>query len=167
MASREELGICCPGVVLALSFAEHLEAKGDVLGLLFGAVTRSSHSAVSDIGTTRVQRTAIDVQVMVPHVFTDPKGTVDTPAVEAAIKAHPEHQLLGWFAFRANSPLRPSLRELHIHEQMETLPAIQETFQGLRPTLALMTTSASQKASTLSPAPAAILSHPTASPILA
>ena len=92
MASREELGICCPGVVLALSFAEHLEAKGDVLGLLFGAVTRSSHSAVSDIGTTRVQRTAIDVQVMVPHVFTDPKGTVDTPAVEAAIKAHPEHQ---------------------------------------------------------------------------
>ena len=76
-------------MVLALSFAEHLEAKGDVLGLLFGAVTRSSHSAVSDIGTTRVQRTAIDVQVMVPHVFTDPKGTVDTPAVEAAIKAHP------------------------------------------------------------------------------
>ncbi|KAJ1490768.1 hypothetical protein T484DRAFT_3298755 [Baffinella frigidus] len=144
----EEVSISCSGVVLALSFAEHLEAKGDVQGLLFGAVTKSSRSDVSDSGTTTVQRTAINVQTFEPFTFLDGAGTVDNAAVEAAAAAHPTQQLLGWFAFRANSPLRPSLRELHVHEQMETLPALQGRLGGLHPTLAIMTTSSCQNAST-------------------
>ena len=98
--AKEEISISCSGVVLALSFAEHLEAKGDVHGLLFGAVTKSSRSDVSDSGTTIIKKQAIDVQVFEPYAFLDGAGTVNSVAVEAAAVAHPTQQLLGWFAFR-------------------------------------------------------------------
>ena len=50
-------------------------------------------------------------QEFAQHSFFDGKGSVDVLRVEEAARVNPQ-QLLGWFSFRANSPLRPSLREV-------------------------------------------------------
>ena len=139
-----------PGVSLALAFAEQLAAHGDVHGLLFGHDADQTRTIITDTGSQQHKCTVVDVQVFSQAAFFDGNGTVDEAAVAACAASHPQ-QLLGWFSFRANAPLLPSMRELAVHAQIERLEAFRRVGESAeaRPALfAMLTTSSSVNAST-------------------
>ena len=65
---------------------------------------------ITDTGSRDVVHKAIDVQAFVQHTFFESSGNVSEALVAACVEKHPQ-TLLGWFSYRANSPLRPSIRE--------------------------------------------------------
>ena len=135
-----------------MAFAEQLASHGDTHGLLFGVVADENRTVITDNGSTEVLHTVVDIQVFVQQAFFDGNGCVDEELVTACIKRHQNHQLLGWFAFRANSPLRPSLRELAVHAGVEKLEALRRRTSGKQtvfaPLFAMLTTSCTKNAST-------------------
>mmetsp|Transcript_57788 Transcript_57788/g.118269 ORF Transcript_57788/g.118269 Transcript_57788/m.118269 type:complete len:267 (-) Transcript_57788:77-877(-) len=115
-----------PGVGLALSFAECLVAGGDSYGLLFGAIEEKVVSTVTDSGTKEVTKVNIDVQVYRQLRFFGAYGKVEEEVFAEAVESHPQ-QLIGWFVFRANTPMRVSVKEHSVHAQLEVLAASLET----------------------------------------
>jgi hypothetical protein len=51
--------------------------------------------------------------------FYDSNGTLNKSALERLLQRKPAGMsLLGWYRFRSGTPLRPSMRELFVHQQL-------------------------------------------------
>eukprot|EP00961_Rhodomonas_salina_P039863 535962-Rhodomonas_salina.1 len=122
MEKDKTLRLTTPGVSLALCFSEQLVSGGDVYGLLFGAVTHDVTTAVTDSGSKEVTKICIDVQIYCPLKFFGLYGEIHEDVFQKAVQQHPQ-KLLGWFAFRANTPLRVSVKEHSVHGQLEKVAA--------------------------------------------
>jgi hypothetical protein len=108
--------------------------------------SKETRTVITDTGSKEVTHTGIDVQIFAQHAFYNGFGEVDATRIASCVEKYPQ-RLLGWFSFRANAPLRPSLRELAVHTQLENLAE----FGAGRPVLfGMLTSSCSKNASTVS-----------------
>jgi len=106
---------------------------------------------VTDSGSKDVTTTCIDVQVYRPLRFFGAYGEIEQDAFGKALQQHSQ-RLIGWFAFRANTPLRVSVKEHAVHAQLEKLASSQ--LQSAEPAVpllfAMLTSSATTNNSTQS-----------------
>mmetsp|Transcript_7567 Transcript_7567/g.18918 ORF Transcript_7567/g.18918 Transcript_7567/m.18918 type:complete len:258 (-) Transcript_7567:876-1649(-) len=146
--------VTSPGVCMAMCLSEQLARRRDGHGLLFGAVTKDVVEEVTDRGSKRVTRINVDIQAFAQVRLFKEDGTLDQDALHGAVGERAQ-RMIGWFSFRANSPLRPSLRELKRHAQVEALQSAgaQGDVEGAATApqlLVLLSTSATQNGSTQS-----------------
>ena len=133
------------GVCLGLAFAEQLAGRRDTQGLVFGSEDTEIISSVSDRGTKSEARTNIGIQSFHPTIFVSSGLEIDENLLQDVIKDQQSCKLLGWFVFRGNAPLRPSIKEVSIHRQLQ-----RRIFRGqdTLPIFVILTTSSSANSST-------------------
>merc|ERR1712137_213483 len=87
----------------------------DLEGLLLGSSTTSLENSLSDQAETIEERTTIDLRDFIcmgdTCSFYSPVGVVDESSLNEVLLGKNQN-LLGFFRFRRNSSLRPSMREL-------------------------------------------------------
>jgi len=117
------LKLCISGVSLASLLYRITTSNTDLEGFLFGTISRHRVHMLEDSQTGEKERIIIGIQdykfIGAPCSFYDGSGTLNVnfqKAVEGT-----DQELLGWFKFRPNTSLRPSLREIAVHSQLEKL----------------------------------------------
>jgi hypothetical protein len=112
------------GVTLSALFREVLCCNSDAEGLLFGSINKKEQQKFDDYAGSKQFKTTIAIQSYVPlgalNSFYDATGIVD-PNLLAQILSSRKQSFLGWFRFRRGLPLKPSLKELAVHKQLEAL----------------------------------------------
>lgn len=115
------LEVTTTGPALASLLYDVATSGGALEGLLFGTVTQRETREVRDHGVSvhEVRRVAIWSYVPTGATcsFYSPDGELDVDALEALCACQAK-SLIGWFRFRRNTPLRPALRELSVHDQL-------------------------------------------------
>jgi len=99
----------------------------DLEGLLFGTVSNITSKTTSDSQFQEENRKYVlaiqDTKIQgVPPSFYNEDGILTSDGVsriEHLMKIPGQGKLLGWFKFRRNSSLRPSMREIIVHSQLE------------------------------------------------
>ncbi|XP_046360579.2 BRISC complex subunit Abraxas 2-like [Haliotis rufescens] len=115
------------GTVLSSLFYDQINSPGDQEGYLLGKIVNHVQDKISDsqISNCKVE-TVIYVYSYLPWPNEDrlynSAGRVDPTKAMTLLQG--KHQdLIGWYKFRRNSTLRPSLRETNLHRNLiESLP---------------------------------------------
>ncbi|KAI8808068.1 hypothetical protein BJ742DRAFT_809655 [Cladochytrium replicatum] len=116
-------------------------SDADICGLLLGTVTTKKTSQMSDVGpevTIETMRIAVRSYVATskrkgPGPWVDKHGKVNASAVDSwAAAAGQGLQVVGFFRFRGNTRLIPSIRERAIYESLQE--------RGVRPPILLVMT---------------------------
>jgi len=128
-----ELRAVIGGVTLAALLSEMSIGGRDMEGFLFGKIThqrsRVLHDTVesSTIVESEKEKILIGIQgfrftgVPFPSSFYDSIGSVNQARVSECTKGMENQRVIGWFKFRRNTPLRPSMREIAVHSQLEKI----------------------------------------------
>jgi hypothetical protein len=119
MESKSTFHVHSTGVCLGLAFADLLAAKRDSHGLVFGSLSQETINRVSDRGSNDEKRTTLSIQALRPIAFINKDGSIDLDAVRSMLDKE-NGTLIGWFSFRGNSPLRPSMKEVFVHTKLKS-----------------------------------------------
>ncbi|XP_067657623.1 BRISC complex subunit Abraxas 2-like [Haliotis asinina] len=120
------------GTVLSSLFYDQINSPGDQEGYLLGKIVNHVQDKISDsqISNCKVE-TVIYVYSYLPWPNEDrlynSVGRVDPTKAMTLLQG--KHQdLIGWYKFRRNSTLRPSLRETNLHRNLiESLPVEEDS----------------------------------------
>eukprot|EP01095_Lingulamoeba_sp_RSL-Kostka_P008721 TRINITY_DN295_c1_g2_i1.p1 TRINITY_DN295_c1_g2~~TRINITY_DN295_c1_g2_i1.p1 ORF type:complete len:297 (-),score=54.87 TRINITY_DN295_c1_g2_i1:60-950(-) len=117
--------ISTAGITLSGLLHEMSIFPGEIEGLLFGNITSRKTNNMSDFGNSSLQIeytyyiTDFDF-IGTTGSFYDPKTGIINKNKLKEVQSNHAHQMLGWFRFRRNTMLKPSLREMSIHKRLET-----------------------------------------------
>jgi len=138
----EEVSVVIGGVTMA-SLLSQMSSKGsDMEGFLLGTVTLQTSTVLDDSNQAEKQKakTLIAIQgfrftgIPFPSSFYDANGAINSANVFKTVQGI-DNKVVGWFRFRRNTPLRPSLREISVHSQLESLFSPSDSKQSSTPFL--------------------------------
>jgi len=123
------------GPTLAALMFEMSSSSQDMEGFLFGTVAQQKVRTQEDSSESEKYLVNLAIQSFFcsPSTFSfyDSLGEVNMPRVQETIAEKTKSQsLLGWFKFRRNSSLRPSLRESYVHSQLHGFHERTQTKEG-------------------------------------
>ncbi|RWR81280.1 BRCA1-A complex subunit Abraxas [Cinnamomum micranthum f. kanehirae] len=118
--------IAISGPTLASLIQRSISSPCDIDGLLFGHVTRVTHSSLSDDSpspsSSELLIPTITSLISSSHTlsFYDPLGRLHLPSLRRLLPptTAPCTKLLGFFIARRNTPLRPSMREFALSRSL-------------------------------------------------
>ncbi|XP_022086526.1 BRISC complex subunit Abraxas 2-like [Acanthaster planci] len=122
MASCSNLTVNVSGCVWSSLFLDHASSMGDQEGFLFGEIRRQTNEDISDSQITR-KTEQISVNIFShyacdePFSFYDRKGHTDQVKLLSMLKDNYKHTI-GWYRFRRNTLLEPSMRESTLHREL-------------------------------------------------
>jgi len=99
-------------------------SPNDIEGFLFGRVFAEKVKTIAD-SQPEIEnlQTSIAIQsfqtIGAPFSFYDQWGAVNITTIRSILEQNAQ-PLVGWFKFRRNTSLRPSLRELAVHTSLQT-----------------------------------------------
>ncbi|XP_033632517.1 BRISC complex subunit Abraxas 2-like [Asterias rubens] len=122
MAASSTVVVNVSGCVWSSLFLDHASSIGDQEGFLFGEIVRKTNTDISDSQITRkIENISINVYshfaCSEPHSFYDRKGHADKVKLLSMLKDNYKH-MVGWYRFRRNTPLEPSMRESTLHKTL-------------------------------------------------
>eukprot|EP01090_Pellita_catalonica_P008892 TRINITY_DN19958_c0_g1_i1.p1 TRINITY_DN19958_c0_g1~~TRINITY_DN19958_c0_g1_i1.p1 ORF type:complete len:261 (+),score=29.25 TRINITY_DN19958_c0_g1_i1:98-784(+) len=93
-------------------------------GFLFGTISQEEVKTFADRGAQGTKnKVSVAIQGFLPCgkplSFYDHYGELSKEKYKAFVSQNNNRSVLGWFKFRRNSPLRPSLREMEVHNQLQ------------------------------------------------
>jgi hypothetical protein len=135
------------GGCLGLAFAELSAARRDSHGLVFGSISHETINRVSDRGSNDETRTTISIQAFHPITFISKDGCLDLDIIRNTLD-NQKAKLVGWYSYRGNAPLRPSMKEVFVHNKLKS--ELFDNGTDLLPIFVMLTTSAAVNMSTLS-----------------
>lgn len=128
------------GVVLAAALADVATAEGDCCGLVLGSVgdrlVRKATDADADASAQLVSYAA-EAFVRCPRPFYDAAGCLRRDVLQSLAATHQAggREVIGWWRFRRNTPLAPSLREAAVHRALSAMSG--PLFQSAAPLFVL------------------------------
>lgn len=127
MEDPQLLKVAILGPTLASMIERFISSPGDIDGFLFGHVTETTPSNLSDDDSSTSNSESQLVATITGFLcsgrnfsFYDSLGRVNSLKVPSPSSNH--HHLIGWFSGRRHSPLRPSLREFSVTNSLSKSP---------------------------------------------
>ncbi|XP_038070741.1 BRISC complex subunit Abraxas 2-like [Patiria miniata] len=125
MAASRNLNVNVSGCVWSSLFLDHASSMGDQEGFLFGEIRRHTNEDISDSQITRkIEQISINIYSHYacdePFSFYDRRGRVDQVKLLSMLKDNYKH-IIGWYRFRRNTMLDPSMRETTLHRELLNL----------------------------------------------
>ena len=108
-------------------------------------MSQETINRVSDRGSNDETRTTISIQAFHPITFINKDNTIDFDLIRGLIDSQ-KAKLIGWYSFRGNAPLRPSMKEVFTHNKLKS--ELFDSGNELLPIFAMLTTSAAINHST-------------------
>ncbi|KAJ5071058.1 hypothetical protein M0811_02040 [Anaeramoeba ignava] len=134
------------GPTLASLFYDISRSESDIKGLFFGKLKESIIVSIEDtheeheriVTTTVIQSFVVLEEKQMDKKMMIENSKLNKEMINEIIQKRQRNQqsLLGWFAFRRNTPLRPSVKEIYIHREMNNF--FQEKKMKFSPIFAVM-----------------------------